>query len=503
MIDDILAEVEADTSVEIGAQFAAVTARYLEATRRGEGQVSTSRPPQELARRFTEDMPRTGKSVAEVLARLERDVISDANKYCHPMYMGHQTSAPLPAGIWMESVISALNQSLAVQEMSPTATMIEHQLIRWFSDLVGYGAESGGTMTSGGTEANFTALLAARNFTLPNAWENGVGSDPPLVVYGEHAHYAVTRAIGQLGLGRRNGIPIPSRDYRMDVDLLVSTLNHLSQDGKRVMAVVATAGSTATGSFDDLEAIGAICGERDIWLHVDAAHGASALLSAHPPRSLKWLRYARTLAWDPHKGMLLPLAAGMVLARHERDLDGAFAQQAPYLFPDRGDKASSGGDAQARILDQGVRSFQCSRRADALKVWFAIQRYGATGLGQIYDHLCATARSLYDAIEERPDFENLHEPESNILCFRYLGTPSARSSGQSSSNEQERIDAINRELRPRYNLEGTGWITATVLGGRPVLRVTMMNARTGPAHVQALLDGLVSQAKKIEERGGA
>ena len=116
-----------------------------------------------------------------------------------------------------------------------------------------------------------------------------------------------------------------------------------------------------------------------------------------------------------------------------------------------------------------------------LKLWFAINRFGSRGLGKLYDHLCATARLLYDAIEEREDFENLHEPESNILCFRYAGS-----------------DALNRELRPRYNREGTGWITATVLDGRPVLRVTMMNPRTSEAHVRALLDGLAAKAKEIE-----
>jgi L-2,4-diaminobutyrate decarboxylase len=356
--------------------------------------------------------------------------------------------------------------------MSPTATMIEHQIVRWLSRLAGYGDEAGGTLTSGGTEANFTAMLAARNSAVPGAWEDGIGADPPFVVYGEHAHYAVTRAIGQLGMGRRKGISIASRDYKIDVDLLVAALDRLRQEGKGVMAVVATAGTTATGSFDDLEAIGALCAERGIWLHVDGAHGASALLSARPPRALKGLRYSRSLAWDPHKGMLLPLATGMVLTRDERDLERAFAQQAPYLFH---------AGKSTRIPDQGIRSFQCSRRADVLKLWFAIHRFGSRGLGRLYDHLCDTARLLYDAIEERDDFENLHEPESNILCFRYRGS-----------------DALNRELRPRYNKEGTGWITATVLDGRPVLRVTMMNPRTGAQHVRALLDGLAAKAKEIE-----
>jgi L-2,4-diaminobutyrate decarboxylase len=148
------------------------------------------------------------------------------------------------------------------------------------------------------------------------------------------------------------------------------------------------------------------------------------------------------------------------------------------------------------VIDQGVRSFQCSRRADVLKLWFVIQRFGSIGLGRLYDHLCRTARLLYDAIEERSDFENLHEPESNILCFRYVGPVSGGRT--SSAAEVERIDALNRELRARYNKEGSGWITATVLSGRPVLRVTMMNPRTSAEHVRALLDGLTAKAKQIE-----
>ncbi|HEV7838029.1 MAG TPA: aspartate aminotransferase family protein [Gemmatimonadaceae bacterium] len=485
MIDDILADLESDTSLEVGSQFAAVTARYFEATRAGSGQVSTPRSAEELVQRFEEDFPETGRPVGEVLARLERQVLADANKYCHPMYMGHQTSAPLAAAVWMESIVGALNQSLAVWEMSPTATTIEHQTVRWFSALAGFGEKSGGTMTSGGTEANFTAMLAARNAALPDAWENGVGANPPVVVHGEHAHYAVTRAIGQLGLGRRSGISITSKDYKIDVDLLISTVQRIEDEGRRIMAVVATAGTTASGSFDDLETIGSFCEERNIWLHVDGAHGASGVFSARPPRALNGLRYSRSLAWDPHKMMLLPLAGGLVLVRNEHDLERAFAQQAPYLF--------HAGKSE-RILDQGIRSFQCSRRADILKLWFVIHRFGSNGIGKLYDHLCSTARMLYERIEERDDFESLHEPESNILCFRYLGRGGRKAT---SEVERARIDALNRELRSRYNKEASGWITATVLHNRPVLRVTMMNPRTNADHVQALLDGLASKAKEI------
>jgi L-2,4-diaminobutyrate decarboxylase len=128
-----------------------------------------------------------------------------------------------------------------------------------------------------------------------------------------------------------------------------------------------------------------------------------------------------------------------------------------------------------------------------------MQRFGSEGLGRMYDHLCNTARLLHDAIEERNDFENLHEPESNILCFRYLGPSGKKLRNKGiGTEERQRIDSLNRELRPRYNKEGSGWITATVLDGRPVLRVTMMNPRTGAEHVRALLDGLTAKAREIE-----
>src|SRR4051812_27032111 len=155
MIEDILAELEADTSLETGQQFAALTARYFASTRTGAGQVSTPFNSGEIAARFDEDFPRDGKPIGEIIERLEKQVIADANKYYHPMYMGHQTSAPLPIGIWMESIIGALNQSLAVWEMSPTGTMIEHQIVRWLPPPAGPGGGRGGAPAAGGARSEF------------------------------------------------------------------------------------------------------------------------------------------------------------------------------------------------------------------------------------------------------------------------------------------------------------------------------------------------------------
>jgi L-2,4-diaminobutyrate decarboxylase len=265
----------------------------------------------------------------------------------------------------------------------------------------------------------------------------------------------------------------------MDVDALEAELERLEARGSRVMAVVATAGSTATGSFDDLEAIGRLCEERGVWLHVDGAHGASALFSSTHRGRLGGVERARSLAWDPHKMMLMPLSAGMVLLRDERDLDAAFAQRAPYLFH---------GSEGERSPDQGKRSFQCSRRMDVLKVWVALQRYGASGIGALYDRLCATARALHAAIGGRRDFEALHEPESNILCFRWVGD---------GSIDGERLDRLNLSLREELNRSGEGWITTTILGGRRVLRVTVMNPRTTERDVERVLDGLEVIAAKL------
>ena len=468
-----------DSTADSGSLFARLVAQYLEETRAEEGPVSTALPPSEIDQRFDEPMPHAGRPLPDVVERLRRDAIRDANHLTHPMYMGHQVSAPLPAAIWTESVISALNNSLAVREMSPTLTAIETRVVRWMNDLVGFGAKAGGTLTTGGTEATFTALLAARARAVPDAWENGIGPNPPVVVHGEHSHYSVTRAIAQLGLGTRQAIAVPSRELRMDVDALAQRLAQLEHDGRRVMAVVATAGSTATGSFDDLEGIARVCATHGTWMHVDAAHGASALLSPAHRARLRGIERASSISWDPHKMMLLPLSAGLLLVRDERHLDAAFAQQAPYLFH---------GDEGERVVDQGVRSFMCSRRGDALKVWVALQRYGAAGLGALYDHLCQMTSVLHAAIANREDFESMHAPEANILCFRWTGSP---------RREETVLDELNRDLRERYNRSGRGWITSTMLNGRRVLRVTLMNPLTHEKHVIRLLDGLRAEAQSL------
>jgi L-2,4-diaminobutyrate decarboxylase len=466
---DIHHELEADADLAAATKVIALAAEYLEASRDRSKHVSSVHDQAMLARRFDEPIPQKGSSLDAVIDRVRREVIPDSNWLHHPRAMGHQVAPPLPAVIWSEAVIAALNQSTAVFEMSPVGTTLERRVIRWMADLIGFGAGAAGTMTTGGTEATFTALLAARAAVLPESWENGVGANPPVLICGEHAHYAATRPAGELGLGLRSIVTVKSDGFRMNPAALHEALLAARQSGRKVLAVVATAGSTPTGSFDDLTAVADLCDELGAWLHVDAAHGGSALLSRQHRHRLKGIERARSVAWDPHKMMLLPLQAGVVIFRDAADLDRAYAQKAPYLFHQRDEP------------DQGTRSFLCSHRADSIKLWIALQRYGVDGIGALYEGLCDTTAAMAKLVREHPAFESIHDPESNILCFRWAGD---------RSRSDEQLDAINLAGRERYNRSGAGWVTTTVLNGRRVLRVTIMNPRTTAADCEAVLDGL-------------
>jgi L-2,4-diaminobutyrate decarboxylase len=482
------ADLEADTTLAAAEPLLALAAQYLAETRLGEGPVSTWHSAQTIADRLEAEIPRRGRPLADVARRLAVTLLEDINRLAHPMYIGHQVAAPLPAAVWADALISALNQSLAVREMSPSFTPLEHQVVAWMTDLVGWDERAGGTMTSGGTEATLSALLAARSRAIPNVWTHGVPAHAPVLVCGEHTHYAVTRAAGEMGLGLHRVHVVSSHNYRMDVGALRTKLKALHDHHTPVMAVVATAGSTATGSFDDLNAIADACAEfrdahGDLWLHVDADHGGAALLSAEHRHRVNGIERARSIAWDPHKGLLLPLAAGMLLMRDERELTAAFAQQAPYLFTQADD---------AKAWDTGPRSFQCSRRADVLKLYVALERYGADALAAMYDRSCRLARVLYDTLSARDDFTVLHEPETNILSFAWTprGVPAPQ------------LNDLTDLLRERYNRSGRGWITVTTLGKQRVLRITVMNARTAESHIARLVEGLVAEGRAVLGHAG-
>ncbi len=386
---------------------------------------------------------------------LARLVARYANQLHHPMYMGHQVCAPLADAAVTDLLISMLNQSTAVWEMSPIATPIEKEIVRWLADLAGFPEGSEGTAVSGGSAANLTGLLAARA-----RFDAG---KRPIIVTSADAHYSIARAAAIMGIPNVDVLKVATDDaHRMDVGALEETLAGVeAREDAAVLAIVATAGSTATGAFDKLDEIALLRDRFRTWLHVDAAHGASVLLSESLRRLVTGLERADSFSWDPHKMMFMPLSLGTILVRDGRWLRRAFEADAPYLFNASNDNL-------------GEMTIQCSKRADAIKLWLMLRAYGVAPIVDTMERVTAITRHLYERIAASDDFEPVHEPELNILCFRKRGLD----------------DEQTADLRERLIRSGRAWITTTVLRGERVLRVTMMNPRTTEAHVEAMLDAL-------------
>ena len=382
----------------------------------------------------------------------------------HPSYMGHQVCPPLLDAAAADFLVSALNQSTAVWEMSPIATAIEKELIRWLADRAGYPESSEGTAVSGGSAANLTALLAARarySADVANAGRK------PLVITSADAHYSIARAASIMGIPSVDVLKVPTDDgHRMDVGALEETLAAVeSRSDVAVLAIVATAGSTATGAFDRLDEIALLRDRFRTWLHVDAAHGASVVLSERLKHLVRGLERADSFSWDPHKMLWMPLSLGTIMVRDGIWLRRAFEADAPYLF-----------DAARAAENLGEMTIQCSKRADAVKLWLVLRSRGTAPFAEAMERVSDLTRYVFERVRASEEFEPVHEPELNIFCFRRRGFD----------------DVQTAELRERLIRGGRAWITSTVLRGERVLRVTMMNPRTTERHVDEMLDALRS-----------
>ncbi|MEA2326206.1 MAG: L-2,4-diaminobutyrate decarboxylase, partial [Thermoanaerobaculia bacterium] len=326
-------------------------------------------------------------------------LLDNAIQLHHPAYMGHQVCPPFPTAVIADLVISTLNQSTAVWEMSPIAAVIEQEVVRWLADRAGYPETSLGTAVSGGSAANLTALLAARARWI----DSGRAGKRPVILCSADAHYSIARAASIMGIA--DVVKVATDDqHRLDLHALEAAL----RDAGEVMAIVATSGSTATGAFDDLRAIAALRDRYDTWLHVDAAHGASVVLSERLRPLVDGLDLADSLAWDPHKILWMSLSLGVILVRDGRWLRRAFEADAPYLF-----------NAERASDNIGEMTIQCSKRADAIKLWLTLQMFGTRPFVEAMEHVTDLTRYLYDAVVASSDFEAMHVPDFNIFCFRH------------------------------------------------------------------------------------
>jgi L-2,4-diaminobutyrate decarboxylase len=276
------------------------------------------------------------------------------------------------------------------------------------------------------------------------------------------AHYSIARAAGILGLGEDAIVPLEvDALQRIRVDRLGAALERVRASGRRPMALVAAACATVTGLHDDLRAIGAFCRRHDLWLHVDGAHGASALLSPRLRGRLDGIEQADSLIWDAHKMLRTSALCAAVLVRRRDDLPGAFRQDASYL-----DFANADG------VDYIDRQIECTKAELGLKVFLNLALRGERGLAAFVEEQYAKALRLWELVRERPGFEAPYRPESNILCFRY--------------GPHEEQDAIREALLARGDFHVA---SAEVAGGRH-LRVSIMAPATGEATFVRLLDAI-------------
>jgi L-2,4-diaminobutyrate decarboxylase len=385
----------------------------------------------------------------------------------HPCAMAQQICAPLPLAALVESLVAALNQSIAVWEMSPAGTLVDRRVMEDFKHLLGLPASADGTLTPGGSFANLTALLAARAALAPRAWKGGSGDARIAILAGAHTHYSVKRAAAILGLGADCVFPIAlDAEFRADPTAIPSAARQARAAGFRKFILVATSGSTPTGSFDDIEAFHAAARRMKAWLHVDAAHGGGMAFSRRLRPLLDGLERADSLAFDPHKMMFMPLSAGAVLLRRGADLRGAFEQDAPYLF----------SPMRREVADVGPFTLACSQRFEALKIWLVGKAYGPRLFAAAAEQVCDSAQAGYRYCRGSKRLEPLHQPESNIFCFRLRSAPAGAGG-----------DKLHWDLKEAVNGSGRGYISSTVLSGRRCLRLVVMNPRTRPEHVERVL----------------
>ena len=435
--------------------------------------VISQRPMAELAERFGIDrFIAEGGLRDDALRTFLGAYLDSSTRLHHPRYMAHQVAVPESLGAVGALVDAFTNNAMAIYEMGPSAATVEFAVSNWMLRKVGWRPSSlpgavvgdencgGGVLTHGGSLANLTALAAARARIAPNAWRNGAPGNL-VIVAPAGCHYSIVRAAGILGLGADavKAAPVDANG-RLDPGRLEEFIDRLRNEGSQIMAVVANACATATGLYDPLRAVGKICRDLALWLHIDGAHGASALVSERHRFLLDGVEQADSLVWDAHKMLRTPTLCAAVLTRDRRDLDGAFQEEASYLFHEKDQPG----------FDFIHRTVECTKAALGLKVFCALAGEGERGIAAYVDRQTELAQSAAALLREEPQIEVAVEPQSNIVCFRL-----------DAENE------VQLEIRRRLTDAGAFYISTAEFRGKRWLRLALMNPATELSDIRNLV----------------
>lgn len=391
----------------------------------------------------------------------------------HPHYIAHQVGGTSLPGALAATINGMINNPMAIYEMGPSAATLEFAVINWMLRKVGWveqpfpgdsgarGNFSAGVLTHGGSLGNMTALLGARARTVPSAWKQGTPQDLAVLVP-RVSHYSCARAIAILGLGERSIYDLPTSRYGVvDEHKLESVLSRVQADGRRPMALIANACSTATGLHDPLRPIGNFCQKHGIWFHIDACHGASALLAPHAKKYLDGIELADSIVWDAHKMLQVPALCAAVLMKDAKDLARSFEQDASYIA----------WEEDGESFSPMRRAVECTKSGLGLKLFLTLACHGETDLGQFVEDRYQDAIRFSEIISARSGFLVPYQPETNIICFRYQGS-----------------DALQQYIRDNLYRSHQFHITSTLVDGERYLRLTVMNESTQVSHINNLLD---------------
>ena len=382
--------------------------------------VTPGKSPREIRKILgSPPLPQSGAEPGDLLEEAADLLINYSTFNGHPRFWGFITSSAAPVGALADLLAGAINPNVGGWALSPMASEIEAQTVRWIAELIGYPSNCGGLMVSGGNMANFVGFLSARK--AKTDWEvreEGLlaGGRQLYAYVSRETHTWIEKAADLFGLGTNSIRWIPTdRHQRMDTAALQRQIKADLDSGGFPFIVVGTGGSVSTGAVDPLPEIAAICKKYDLWFHVDGAYGAPAAALPDAPQELKALNMADSIALDPHKWLYSSLEAGCVLVRDPKRLSDAFRYQPAYYHTKYYNVKEEGGDAPINYHELGIQN---SRGFRALKVWLALRQVGREGYQKLISDDIELARSLYRLADDNPELEAFTQNLS-ITTFRY------------------------------------------------------------------------------------
>jgi L-2,4-diaminobutyrate decarboxylase len=396
-------------------------------------------------------------------------------KYCNrmhsPHYIGHQVAVPMVPTMFADFINGITNNAMPVYEMGPAGSAIERGIISWMLSKAGW-KNGDGVLTHGGSLANLTCLLAARARAFPDSWKNGI--DPDGVIMASAAcHYSISKMTSVLGLGSSAVISVPTdKLYRIRHEELEGIYQQLKKKKKKIMALVVNDCVTATGVYDPINKAAQFCKKYNIWLHVDGAHGAAALVSEKYRGLLQGIEDADSLTWDTHKMLGTSALCGAALFKKKQDLDQTFIQEGSYLFTEE-DKIG---------MDISQRTLECTKSLNSLKLFFNLAFLGEKGIAEHIDTLYQNSRIFHQQIESTAGFSSLCSPEANVICFSY---------GQDS--------ALQDKIRQILVNEGDFYITRASIANKSYLRLSVMNPATTEKDIKNLCKKIVIIAEQLQK----